>query len=1051
MEYPETVCSFSREEVSSRSGLPPLADYIASLLASERFGRQVTHHRIAEALPTCTADPKKPWNAAMLGVLAAMGVSSLYSHQAEATDLVRAGRNVVVATPTASGKSLIYNLPVLDGLLNDPDARALYLFPLKALAQDQLQAFTALTKHWPPEARPGIAVYDGDTTDHFRRKIRENPPHVLITNPEMLHLGILPHHSQWTTFLASLSLVVVDEVHTYRGVLGAHMAQLFRRLTRLTGLYGAKPTFVSCSATIGNPAELAEKLTGESAHPVTQSGAPQGRRHFLFVNPEDSPATAAIHLLRAALARNLRTIVYAQSRRMTELISLWAAEQSGPYANRISAYRAGFLPEERRGIEARMASGELLAVISTSALELGIDIGGLDLCILVGYPGTIMATLQRGGRVGRSGQESAVVLIAQEDALDQYIVRNPEAFFSRPTECAVVNPENPVILERHLECAAAEHPLKPEGPDAAWLSGDAANEALASLEAAGLLLRSADGKSLHAARKRPQRHVDLRGSGQSCTLQDAAGAVIGSVDGHRAMREAHPGAVYLHRGKTYMVEKLDLAERAAHLVPARPAYYTRTRGHKNTEILSIEGKRAIWGCTMSLGRLRVTETITGYEKRSTRDGRLLGVVPLEFPPLIFETEGLWFDIPDPARVTVENSLLHFMGAIHAIEHAAIGLLPLLVMADRNDFGGISTPMHGQVGGPAVFIYDGLPGGAGLSREAFAKGPEMFARALHLVATCECATGCPSCVHSPKCGSGNRPIDKAGAKMLLEVMQGLAGQDEAIDWTERGAPPPVPPARRLSPLDPAKRGGRVNVVQQDQVSAAEISGPGTGSAVDASAGDAHESLAAPLNRGSRGLSPLAERSGEAEPLWDDSARTAPRRYGVLDVETRYSAEEVGGWHRADRMGISVAVLYDSGPDEFVTYTQDAIPQLATRLRELDLIVGFNILRFDYAVLGPHAPGVNWRAFPTLDMLAKVYERLSYRLSLDTLARATLNAQKSADGLMALRWWKEGAVDKIEEYCRQDVAVTRDLYLYGRENGYLLFTNKAGQLVRVPVSW
>ncbi len=985
-----------------------LADYIASLLASERFGRQVAHHRILPERPIRTGLPKRPWSPALNGVLAAMGVPALYSHQAEATDLVRAGRNVVVATPTASGKSLIYNLPVIDKLLHDPDAAALYLFPLKALARDQVQAFIELTRHWPEDARPRAAVYDGDTTDHFRRKIRENPPHVLITNPEMLHLGILPHHAQWTTFLASLSLVVVDEVHSYRGVLGAHMAQLFRRLTRLSGLYGAKPVFVSCSATIGNPAELAEKLTGQAAHPVTESGAPQGRRHFLFINPEDSPATAAIHLLRAALARNLRTIVYAQSRRMTELISLWAAEQSGPYARRISAYRAGFLPEERRGIEARMASGELLAVISTSALELGIDIGGLDLCILVGYPGTIMATLQRGGRVGRSGRESAVVLIAGEDALDQYIVRNPEAFFSRPPECAVVNPENPVILERHLECAAAEHPLKPAGTDAAWLGTAAARAALANLEADGLILRSADGGSFHAARKRPQRHVDLRGAGQSCVLQDAAGTAIGSVDGYRAMREAHPGAVYLHRGKTYVVESLDLAARTALVVPARPAYYTRTRGHKNTEILGVEAERPVWGALMRLGKLRVTETLTGYEKRSVRDGRLLGIVPLEFPPLIFETEGLWFDIPDPARLAVEDAFLHFMGSIHAVEHAAIGILPLLVMADRNDFGGISTPMHAQVGGPAVFIYDGRPGGAGLARQAFGDGAELFARTLDLIATCSCETGCPSCVHSPKCGSGNRPIDKAGAKMLLEHMKELR--------EGRGAPPPASPAggpRPLGPVsgaDPFRHGGN--------------SAPG------------RASLAGP--------DPARAAGSGAEPR-------IPRRYGVLDVETRYSADEVGGWNRADRMGVSVAVLYDSGPDEFVSYTQDRIPELAERLRELDLVVGFNILRFDYAVLSPHAPGVNWRSFPTLDMLARVYERLSYRLSLDSLAKATLGAQKSADGLAALRWWKEGAVDKIEAYCRQDVAVTRDLYLYGREHGYLLFTNKAGQLVRVPASW
>lgn len=987
-------------------GESPLAEYIHALLASERFSRQVTHHQVLPASSARHADPKRPWNAALSGVLSAAGIPALYSHQAAATDLIRAGRNVVVATPTASGKSLIYNFPVIDRYLHDREATALYLFPLKALAQDQAAAFSALTEHWPKEARPGIGIYDGDTSDHFRRKIRQNPPSVLITNPEMLHLAILPHHSQWTTFLAALSLVVVDEVHSYRGVLGAHMAQVFRRLRRIAGLYGAKPVFVSCSATIGNPAELVEKLTGLEAQPVLESGAPQGKRHFVFMNPEDSPATTAINLLRSALARNLRTIVYAQSRRMTELISLWAAEQAGPYASRISAYRAGFLPEERRQIEARMASGELLAVISTSALELGIDIGNLDLCILVGYPGTMMATLQRGGRVGRASQESAVVLIAQEDALDQYIVRHGEEFFTRPSECAVLNPDNPVILERHLECAAAEYPLKPQGADAAWLSGPGPKEVLQSLEAQGLVLRSADGTTLHAARKRPQRHVDLRGAGQSVSIQDQNGTVIGSVDGVRAMREAHPGAVYLHRGKSYVVDRLDLAGRTAHVMPGKPAYYTRSRGNKNTEILSVSAARWVGGSRVSLGRLRVTECITGYEKRATRDGRLLGVVPLDFPPQIFETEGLWFIIPDAARMATEEALLHFMGAIHALEHAAIGILPLLVMTDRNDLGGISTPMHPQVAAPAVFIYDGLPGGAGLTREAFEHADELFARTLDVITSCACETGCPACVHSPKCGSGNRPIDKAGARFLLEAVLAAA---------------------------PETQGNGPSI----SVSTATISAvfkPQTSAFV-------------PAHRAGGG-NDMPEHASE-QPSMNPAQR--PPHFGVLDVETRFSAEEVGGWHKADRMGVSVAILYDSADESFTAYEQQDLPQMAARLADFDLVVGFNILRFDYAVLGPHVGGVNLRALPTLDMLAKVHERLSYRLSLDNLAKATLNAAKSADGLMALQWWKEGALDKITEYCRQDVAVTRDLYLFGRDNGYLLFTNKAKQVVRVPVSW
>lgn len=455
-----------------------VAEYVRALLASDKLGPQVRHHRCEPARAAVYAESRLPWPAAIRRTLEERGLSGLYSHQALATDHIRAGHSVVVATPTASGKSLIYNLPVLERHLRDSEARALYLFPLKALAQDQLAGLQRLVSGWPEEARPTAALYDGDTSDHFRRKIRRDPPTVLISNPEMLHLALLPHHEQWAPFLAGLSHIVVDEAHTYRGVFGAHMAGVFRRLNRLAAHYGAMPSYIFCTATVGNPGELAASLSGLDLLPgrqppvvVDQSGAPQGARHYIFLDPDQSPATAAIDLLRAALARKLRTIVYCRSRRMTELVSLWAGSLSGPWAGRISAYRAGFLPEERRQIEARMASGELLAVVSTSALELGIDIGGLDVCILVGYPGTIMSTLQRGGRVGRAQQESAVVLVAGEDALDQYFMSHPEDFFSRPAEKAVVNPWNEVILARHLECAAAELPLSGPGAGGPARSG----------------------------------------------------------------------------------------------------------------------------------------------------------------------------------------------------------------------------------------------------------------------------------------------------------------------------------------------------------------------------------------------------------------------------------------------------------------------------------------------------------------------------------------------------------------------------------------------------
>lgn len=1007
-----------------------VGEYVRALKASDLLGRQITAHAVLPEKKALHAEPVRPWPKAVRGVLGKIGIAALYSHQAEAVDALRAGRDVITATPTASGKTLIYTLPLLERFLHDPDARSLFLFPLKALAQDQLAAFRAMTEHWPRDARPLAAVYDGDTTPHFRKKIRERPPHALLTNPEMLHLSLLPHHHLWTAFFAGLSLIVVDEVHTYRGVLGSHMASLFRRLLRIAALYGSRPAFAFSSATVGNPEELAFLLTGTKPVPVLESGAPQGKRHYIFINPEESPAATAIKLLKAALARNLRSIVYCQSRRMTELISLWASEKAGPYASRISAYRAGFLPEERRDIEARMASGELLAVISTSALELGIDIGSLDLCILVGYPGTVMATLQRGGRVGRSCRESIVVLVAGEDALDQYIVRHADDFFKRPPEKAVLNPDNPVILDRHLECAAAELPLRPEhANDAAWMNA-AVHNSIRRLERQGLLLRSADGREILAARKRPQRHIALRGSGNTVHIETEKGDLIGSVDGIRALREAHPGAIYLHLGRHFEITELDLAAGRALARPFKPAWYTRARGTKETEILSLDEARRVAGTALQRGRLKITDMVTGYEKRSTGNGRLLGVTPLELPPMIFETEGFWLQVPRGAQEDIEAARLHFMGAIHALEHAAIGILPLLVLADRNDFGGISTPMHAQTGRPSVFIYDGMPGGAGLSRAAFALAEDLFDHTLAVMRDCPCELGCPSCVHSPKCGSGNRPIDKEGAiallRSMLEQSPARAAEAEAI----LADPPDLPDgpdglaeSRRLSA---AVRHADFRFIPPRPA--------GSPSPVDSRA---PEPPCVHLE--------MAGRSGT------DAEALASGHFVVLDVETRLSAAEVGGWHKCGRMGVSVAVLYDSRADTFTSFRQEEIPVLADALAQAPLIVGFNVLRFDYAVLEPHAPGFAFRSLPTLDMLEKIKERLSYRVSLDNLAGATLGALKSADGLQALQWWKEGRLEEIEAYCRHDVALTRDLFLFGREHGHLLFRNKAGQAVRVPAAW
>jgi DEAD/DEAH box helicase domain-containing protein len=960
-----------------------ISEFLDSFFASERLGSQVVFQKILPATPPDWAEPQKPWPDAIQAVLRSIGIKNLYRHQAKAIDSIRSGRHVVVATPTASGKTLVYDLPVLEHFLTDPDFTALFIFPLKALAQDQLQTFEAMAAHLKPGG-PTAAIYDGDTSAYRRKCIREAPPNVVITNPEMVHLSFLAHHRKWASFLSRLHLVVVDEVHTYRGVMGSHVAQIFRRFHRICRHYGSSPTFVFSSATVANPAQLTRQLAGLEVKTIDKSSAPRGRRHLVFFNPVLGPARTAIVLLKAALEKGLRTIVYTQSRKLTELIAIWAGNESGSFAERISAYRAGLLPEERREIEARLASGDLLAVITTSALELGIDIGDLDLCLLVGYPGSVISTWQRGGRVGRSGQDSAVILIAGQDALDQYFMRNPHDFIDREPESAVVNPFNLQIMAQHLECAAAELALK---TDEAILSAKNASKALADLEKEGHLLKSADGREIYARRKAPHRDVDLRGAGNRFQIINTqTDMLIGEVDEYRAFRETHPGAVYLHKGDSFVVDRLDLTTRTVAVSKARVNYYTRVRGHKLTEIIKSEDQKFIWGTNVYRGKIKVTDQVTEYELWRVQSKTLIDRISLDLPPQIFETEGLWYQIPESIQGQCESNHFDLMGALHAIEHAAIGIFPLLVMADHNDLGGMSTNFHPQMGTAVVFIYDGIPGGVGLTQQAFVYAQRLFEYTLKVIRDCPCESGCPSCVQSPQCGSGNRPMDKKGAIFILERLKAHA-------------------ERKCT----------------DEIS---------NQAFDAQAGFQKKQQKTPV--------------GASVQVSEDL------QFGVLDLETQRSAAEVGGWHRADRMGISCGVLYDSKEDTFIEYLEDHIVRLIEDLQKVDLIVGFNIKRFDYLVLKGYS-GFDFSTLNTLDILEDIHKHLGFRLSLAHLAQETLGATKQVDGLQALKWWKEGRIRDIVDYCKIDVQLTRDLYLFGRQNGYLIFSNRDQKRVRIPVNW
>ncbi|MFC1813189.1 DEAD/DEAH box helicase [Thermodesulfobacteriota bacterium] len=1011
-----------------------IKEYISSLISFKRLKHQVASHVVYPEVPAVWSRPEKTWPRNIQKLLHSAGIEDLYSHQAAAVDMIRSGQHVVLATPTASGKTLAYTLPLLEKVQGNPDSKALFVFPLKALAQDQLRTFEKMSGY-AKGLKADAAIYDGDTSPWHRKHIREAPPNVLLTNPEMIHLSFLPHHQKWATFFSRLEMVVVDEVHTYRGIMGSHMSQVFRRLRRICSYYGTQPTFVFCSATVSNPEVLAEQLTGLKVKPITQNGAPHGRRHIVFINPVESPAQTAILLLKAALHRGLRTIVYTQSRKMTELIAIWAGSQSGPFAKRISAYRAGFLPEERREIEARMTSGDLLAVISTSALELGIDIGDLDLCLLVGYPGTVISTWQRGGRVGRSGQDAALVLIAGEDALDQYFMRNPEELLKREPEAAVVNPHNSEILAKHLTCAAAELPLKSDEP---FLAEKPVRNAILKLEKEGKLLKSADGQEMYSARRAPHRHVDLRGTGNRfqiiCRKTKES---RGEIDGFRAFKETHPGAIYLHKGESYLVNSLNLDTMTVEVSNTKVDYYTRVRSHKNTDILEIFDKKPVWGTTVYTGRLKVTEKISGYEKWRIHTRKKINIIPLDLPPLIFETEGLWFQIPLSIQRQAEAQFLHFMGGIHAIEHAAIGIFPLLVMTDRNDLGGISTPFHQQVESAAVFIYDGVPGGAGLTRHCFKQAEALLNYTLGVISECPCESGCPSCVHSPKCGSGNRPIDKSAAGFLLEKMKADTGSEAPVGYCageNKREIFVVPTRNNESDHKPSECDSKRFEKGQEILRRFK-----TG---DKTAGAAQF---ARMKRRVRQRAVFTRKPNEIDRKCLNNVH-----FGVFDLETQRSAQEVGGWHRADLMGISCAVLYDSREDRYFEFLEDRLFEFIEHLGRLDLVVGFNIKRFDYQVLTGYSE-FDFKTLHTLDILEDIYNHLGYRLSLAHLAAVTLGKKKTADGLQALRWWKQGRMQEIIEYCTADVAITRDLFLFGRENGYLLFQNKAEKTVRVPVNW
>jgi DEAD/DEAH box helicase domain-containing protein len=722
---------------------------------------EIVHLEHLPAREAVYGDLTEPLPDALRAMLEAQEIRQLYVHQARAIEHARAGSHVAVATGTASGKSLAYHLPILERLLLDPEAIALYLFPTKALAQDQLRGLERV-REISPTLRHLLhaGTYDGDTPPSARRRLREEA-NAILTNPDMLHQGILPYHSRWSRVLSNLRYVVVDEMHTYRGIFGSHVANVLRRLRRVAHHYGADPQFLLSSATIRNPGEQAALLVGDDVKVVDEDGAPRGPKLFAFWNPlprgGDTPGRAsasieAERILVALMRRGVQTIAFTKSRVAAELIYRYTRERlehdhdgGDPLADRLSPYRGGYLPEERRAIERRLFEGELRGVVATNALELGIDVGSLDAAVLVGFPNTIASTWQQAGRAGRSQGASLALVVAYDDPIDQYLMRHPEYFFAQTPESAVLDPENPYVLASHLACAAYELPLAPE--DEA-LFGARASRLAALLEEEGTLT-SLDGRRYWAQPDYPAGKVSLRTiSDDTYTILDAKreNTVIATVDAISALELVYPEAIYLHEGKTFFVRELDLEQKLAYVEPREVDYYTQPVLDTRLKLLETRETKRYGEAEIGLGTADVNWATVAMKKIRFRSLDAIGYHPLELPRLNLETVAFWIRPDEAARSAVRVKGLNPAEGLSGLRNLMVTLLPLHVMCDRPDLGGILNSSN--LGEQALFLYDRYPGGLGYSERGYAIVGELLSAALHLVEDCPCDAGCPSCVGMP---------------------------------------------------------------------------------------------------------------------------------------------------------------------------------------------------------------------------------------------------------------------------------------------------------------
>jgi DEAD/DEAH box helicase domain-containing protein len=760
--------------------------FLHYLFSLPDYRQQVVH---IERIPPQGAIFSKldnPLHPSIQASLESLGISALYSHQAKALNAILAGRNVIIATPSASGKTLCYHLATLDALLHDKDSRALYIFPTKALAQDQLRSVKQiahpLSSRAPtirgeailPEA---MATFDGDTP-HSERANTRKQARIVLTNPDMLHLGILPNHQSWSRLFRNLKYVVIDETHIYRGVFGSHIANVLRRLRRLCASYSSSPQFICCSATIANPEEHAQNIVGLPFESIVEDGSPHGEKYFIFWNPpfldeaktsRRSSNSEAAFLLGELVKQGIRGLVFARTRKLTELIYIYTQGQLSPsLMDKISPYRAGYLPEDRRRIEHQFFDGELLGLVATTALELGINIGDLDATVLTGYPGSIASAWQQAGRSGRSTYSSLSFLIAQEDPLDQYLMRNPDFFFSKNFDNAIINPGNPYILKPHLICAAWEKPLDNE--DLKFFEANTGTM-LTDLEQEGRLRKRHERWHPAPSISYPAQDINIRAtSGQNYAVIDGReGCLLETVEASVAFFQVHPGAIYLHQGESYLIKELDLARKIAWAEPRSVDYYTQTMEITDIRVTSLSKEKDCHRVKVYFGDVDVTTTVVSFKRKRQFTEEVIGEEPLDLPPQNFPTKALWFDLPQKAIDRIADAGLDFHGGLHACEHAAIGILPLFALCDRNDIGGVSTAFHPDTSKAQIFIYDAHPGGIGIAEKGFEIITQLWQATLKAVEECPCTDGCPSCVQSPKCGNNNQPLDKEAAIVLLEEL------------------------------------------------------------------------------------------------------------------------------------------------------------------------------------------------------------------------------------------------------------------------------------------